>query len=153
MRVVQKSWEELRIGRKRWKELSWSGKRFKNLRAAEKHCEKNWGELRWSEKSCEELRSGGWSWEGVRQDVRLHSSYYTQNLSFNPIKQHSFLLEASAPRPVRVLFAVINLYLILVVGSNSCGRFFWNQASHKKHVRTWWKLGPIGDMKKTRRCV
>lgn len=79
-----------------------------------------WKELRRAEKWWLELRRGE-----ARCEASLQPLYAkTQNLSFNPVKQQFFLLEVSAPRPVRVLFAAINLYLILVVSSKSCGRFF-----------------------------
>ena len=96
LRRVEKSWEEVKRGELRWEEM-------KKMRTAEKGCE-NW----------EELRSGGHSWKVVRQgedefreqrfdDVRPHSNSFRQNLSFDPIVQHSLLLETSATRLARVL--------------------------------------------------
>ena len=33
--------------------------------------------------------------------------------------------------------------LVVCVGTILFGRFFENQALHKKHIRTWWKLGDM----------
>jgi hypothetical protein len=33
--------------------------------------------------------------------------------------------------------------LVVCVGTILFGRFFENQAFHKKHIRTWWKLGDM----------
>ena len=94
-------------------------------------CQELWEEFRTAEMVWEEPRRAQNWWPQLKvvrqgkmrrnsqnrvfEDVRIHSSSYRQNLSCNPIVQHSLLLETSATRPVRVLLASIISSIILLL--------------------------------------